>query len=145
MVEWSRMISIQLNQLESLASIADANAGAILSRLGREAQSGYADAEKVSNLEHRKQWRCASYSVIRRAEVWKAVWAAINTDANAAQWKTSEADPLYHHLGEAITSVANNYFRKLAIKLDGHASCFWMNFGKLNPTAAPNSLQRIAN
>ena len=105
MVEWSRMISIQLNQLESLASIADANAGAILSRLGREAQSGYADAEKVSNLEHRKQWRCASYSVIRRAEVWKAVWAAINTDANAAQWKTSEADPLYHHLGEAITSV----------------------------------------
>ena len=74
----------------------------------------------------------------------KAVWAAINTDANAAQWKTSEADPLYHHLGEAITSV-EQLLRKLAIKLDAYASCFWMNFGKLNPTAAPNSLQRIAN
>ncbi|MEC7678908.1 MAG: hypothetical protein VX694_06510 [Planctomycetota bacterium] len=94
MVEWSRMISMQLNQLESLASIADPNSGPLLARLGREAQSGYADAEKVSNLEQRKQWRCASYSVIRRAEVWKAVWAAINTDADTAQWKTPEAHPL---------------------------------------------------
>ena len=84
-VEWLREMNRQLDALEALPSVSHAESGPILERLIAEAMNGYKQADSLADANQRTQTLCTAYAITRRAEVWRAVWNACQSEeSNAA-------------------------------------------------------------
>lgn len=80
LVEWIREMNRQLDSLQALPSISHPAGGSILDRLITEAKNGYSQAERLEDAKQRTQTLCTAYAITRRAEVWKAVWLACQSE-----------------------------------------------------------------